>query len=168
MSYGNILKIVLRRAPLCDLFPADFFLGKILILRYNLPMDRMRILKSLIFLMFFIFLVDLAAKEFYFYFTFWWFDVIMHFLSGAWVGFFFTYVFSRKNNLPLSVLKVILWVLIVGILWEFFEVYTQNYLTGSPFNTFDTVSDIFLDLLGGFSAIYFSMKKSTPIEKNTV
>src|SRR3989344_3578880 len=84
-------------------------------------MNRKRILKHLVFLMFFLFILNLIAQEFYWYFTIWYFDIIMHFLSGFWVGLFFLYVFYNENLFLKQILTVILGVLLIGVLWEAFE-----------------------------------------------
>src|SRR3989344_4845711 len=78
--------------------------------------------------MFFLFLTDFIARELYWYYSISWFDIVMHFLSGLWVGLFFIYVFYVRKQVLRPLFHVILFVLFIGILYEIFEIYTQNYM----------------------------------------
>lgn len=122
-------------------------------------MDRENLLKHLIFLMFFIFLAHLLAEQFYWYYSIAWFDMFMHFLGGVWLGLFFFYVFSRNKQIVPFALKIIFFILMVGILWEVFQFFTKNYIGGDPFDSMDTLSDIFFDLLGGLCVILYIWEK---------
>ena len=132
-------------------------------------MDRKKLLRHLVFLMFFIFLADILAKQFYWYFSIWYFDILMHFLGGIWLGLFFLWFFSIKNLSSLKwllnfdgfqfVYQTVLFVLFIGVLWEFFEFYTINYISQESFNVSDTISDIFFDLAGAFTAIFYFLRK---------
>ncbi|KKR41682.1 MAG: hypothetical protein UU10_C0029G0006 [Parcubacteria group bacterium GW2011_GWF1_40_6] len=141
-------------------------------------MDRKKLIKHLVFLMFFIFIADIIAQKLHWYFSIWWFDMVMHFLGGFWVGLFFIWFFSIKD-LPIFqlslekadfklIMKTILFVLSFGILWEFFEIFTHNYIAHDPFNILDTTSDIFFDLAGGVSAILYYLKNIIPVGENKV
>jgi hypothetical protein len=141
-------------------------------------MDREKLLKHLVFLMFFIFIADIIAQKLHWYFSIWYFDMLMHFGGGFWVGLFFIWFFSIKD-LPFFrlsfekidfklILKILLFVLFFGILWEFFEIYSHNYIGGDPFNTLDTLSDVFFDLSGGLFAMFYYLKRSSSIKENKV
>lgn len=130
-------------------------------------MNRKKLLQHLVFLMFFIFITDLLAKGFYWYYSISWFDMLMHFLGGFWVGLFFLYVFYDKNQFSKKLLAVILGVLLIGVLWEVFEFFL-NVIAHDTFSIADTLSDIFFDLVGGFLAIFFYFKKIMPVASNTV
>jgi len=123
-------------------------------------MDSKRLLKHLVYLMFFIFIANLLAIKFHWYSLIWYFDIVMHILGGFWVGMFFLYVFKRKDFKPVDAhlfFKVFLASLVIGILWEFYEFYIYQHISQIPFNQFDTLTDIFFDLLGSsFAFLYFS------------
>lgn len=121
-------------------------------------MNREKLLKHLVSLMFFVFLLDFLAKQFHWYFSVWYFDMLMHFLGGFWVALFFLYVFYDRNPFLKKLLVVILGVLFIGILWEFFEIYL-NVISGEFFSISDTLSDIFFDLSGGLCAILYIWKR---------
>ncbi len=123
-------------------------------------MDRKGFLKHLIFLMFFVFLVNFFAFKFYWYSLIWYLDIIMHFLGGFWVGLFFIYVFSiKKPTISISslFLKVFLATLIIGVLWEIYE-FSLHVISATSFDFRDTISDIFFDLLGSVISIFYFLK----------
>ncbi|MEO5635005.1 MAG: hypothetical protein ABIR14_00225 [Candidatus Paceibacterota bacterium] len=81
----------------------------------------------------------------------------------------------KKEIGPKNIIYVVLCVLVVGGLWEFFEYFTFNSIGQDAFNLLDTISDIFFDLSGGtFAILYFLKKfhknpeKIMPINFNTV
>lgn len=124
-------------------------------------MDRKRLLKHLVFLMFFLFLANTVAIKLNWYSLIWYFDIIMHILSGLWVGMFFLYVFERKESRPLDVamfLKVFFATLVIGLLWEVYEFYLYQYLSQIPFDSVDTVADLFNDVLGSSIAFFYFSK----------
>jgi len=119
-------------------------------------MAKKKLLLSIIFLMLFMFIVDLLAHKFYLFYTLWWFDIPMHFLGGFWVGLFFIYVFFRKDSLFKSYWKVIFCAFLIGILWELFEVFAHQHIAKIPFDAWDTSFDLLLDIFGsGVALIYF-------------
>ncbi len=97
------------------------------------------------------------GNEFFLYWKFWWFDIVMHFLGGLWVGLsaLWFYSFSgffedvRKDK-PFIFLLSFLSVLVVGLGWEVFEFlieidFSNNYIS-------DTSLDLIMDILGGITA----------------
>lgn len=96
-------------------------------------------------------------------------DMLMHFGGGVLVASLF-FVFLEIRPLPIKVpenkltflLFAVSFAALIGVFWEFYE-----YLTGLLLNlTFpemdlaDTLSDLFFDIAGGFSAtlLYFLKK----------
>lgn len=131
-------------------------------------MDRKRLFIHVVVLMFLMFLAFNLESKFHWYYSIWYFDMPMHFFGGVWLGLFFIYIFPFSNPLFKSILKVILWVFLIGILWELFELYTNNYVGHDSFNTLDTISDLCFDLAGGFSALFYIVKSIMPIENTGV
>ena len=137
-------------------------------------MDKKKFLIRLIFLIFFIFLLNYLAMKFYWYSSIWYFDMPMHFLGGLFLGLSIIWILSYKNlSLELSlklIFKILLGVLVIGVSWEIFEILFNNIIAQMPFNTLDTISDIFFDLAGGTFAIFFFYLKNgiILITKNTV
>lgn len=122
-------------------------------------MDRKDLLKRLAYLVFFIFLVNFFANKFYWYYSIWYFDMIMHFLGGFWLGLVYLYFFSPRGSFSKSILQASLFVLLLGLGWEVFEFLVNNYIAQNPFDIIDTTSDIFFDLAGGVLAILYCFKK---------
>lgn len=122
-------------------------------------MNRKRLAKYLVLLIFFILILNFLAGKFYWYSLIWYFDMIMHFLGGFWVGFLALYFFSPKMLSSRSIAIVLFSVLLVGVGWEVFEFIFYNYIATNSFNVLDSLSDIFFDLAGGVFSIIFSLKR---------
>ena len=99
-------------------------------------------------------LVPLAALHFtglalYLYWYFFWFDMVTHFMGGMWAGIFL--LWSRaQTGYPPNLLFVVGGALLIGIVWEIFEVAAglpreANYV-------FDTSLDLLMDVLGSLFA----------------
>lgn len=141
-------------------------------------MNRNRLLKHLVLLMFFILALHYTGTYFYWDYTTRWFDMVLHFLGGFWEGMLFVWFFSIKNlpllkpsldpNDPHLTDKAIFYVLLIGFLWELFEFYANNYIGGYPFDIIDTFSDLVLDLLGGVLSLFYFLKIIMPISLNKV
>ena len=128
-------------------------------------MDRKKLSIRVGSLVIFIFIVNYLAMKFYWYSSVWWFDMPMHFLGGLWLGLAFVWFFFNKEFNWKLILKIILGVLLIGILWEIFEVILNNYTTQLPFNTLDTLSDIFFDLAGGTFAVLYFLKRTIMLKE---
>ena len=122
-------------------------------------MDSKKLAKRLIYLIFFIFVVNFLANKFYWYSAIWYFDMMMHFLGGFWVGLVYVYLFPPRDSLRNTIWKGLLFVLCIGIGWEVFEIIVNDIVAKNPFDYLDTASDIFFDLSGGLCAILYTWKK---------
>lgn len=101
----------------------------------------------------------------YWYWTYLWLDMPMHFLGGFWTAMAFIYlIFAYQfpisketfNQKFLSFLIVILsFVALIGIFWEFYEFLNDFFLSSKAYaqimqqGAADTIADLFFDLLGG-------------------
>ncbi len=122
--------------------------------------------------MVFIALAYVLIGKFHWDYTIWWIDMPMHFFGGFWQAMFFIWFFSIKNftffQVPINkidtqlIVKAVLFVLLIGILWEIFEVLVHNYVPHNTFSILDTTSDIFFDVAGGIAAILYALRKSYP------
>ncbi len=83
----------------------------------------------------------------------------MHFLGGFWVALLSAYLFSLQNTRATNVARIIFSVLVIGILWEFFEIGVNEYVARNPFNALDTFSDIAYDLAGGIMGLLYYSKR---------
>lgn len=110
-----------------------------------------------------------VATIYFWYWRFFWFDILMHFLGGLWVALMFFWLLQIVNKSSLeiktvkkSVLAAVLCAFMVGIFWEIFEnvsgvafVLHQNYV-------FDTLKDLGMDMLGGFCAGLYAYQVLKP------
>jgi hypothetical protein len=131
-------------------------------------MDRKKLLTRIIFLIFFIFLINYLAQEFYWYSSIWYFDMPMHFLGGFWLGLVSLYLFPSEDRSWKYIFKVFFTVLLIGIGWEIFEILIDKFITFNNFNSLDTLSDLFFDLAGGLSAVFYFFRRTMSILENTV
>jgi hypothetical protein len=106
--------------------------------------------------------------EFHWYSSIWYFDMLMHFLGGIWLGFACIYIFPLKDNSLKPILKIFFIVLLIGAGWEAFEILVNKYTVQDSFNFFDTISDILFDISGGLFAVFYSFKKIVFTVQNAV
>jgi uncharacterized membrane protein YjdF len=106
----------------------------------------------------FIFFLNFIAGKLYWYSSIWWFDILMHFLGGFWLGLVFLWVFYKDlNNENLkrdTFIKIILSVLFIGFGWEIYEIIVNDIFAKNTFDLFDTSLDMVCDLTGGVTAYY--------------
>ena len=122
-------------------------------------MEKKKLSKRLVYLIFFILLANFLANRFFWYYSIWYFDMIMHFLGGFWIGLASVYLFSHKNSFQKLVFKILSVVFLIGVGWEIFEIIVNNITTQTSFDYLDTISDIFFDLSGGALAIFYFYKR---------
>ncbi len=114
-------------------------------------------------LIFFIWLIHTLANAFYWYSAIWWFDIPMHIMGGMFLALTAGALFF-KALLPLSfrerLVTILLFVLIVGLSWELFEYFVQNFIKGDQLASLpDSVKDMMMDLFGGIVASYFVFRQ---------
>jgi CDP-diglyceride synthetase len=124
-----------------------------------LIINKRKLLIRLTSLVFFIFVINTLANKFYWYSSIWYFDMPMHFLGGFWLALVLIYLFPLSDSSFKSIYKIILGVLFIGVLWELFELFFKNYVAQNPFNGLDALSDIFFDLAGGFTGVFYFFKR---------
>lgn len=153
-SYGNKKKIALiDNSVYCKVDRVFYFV----VLIYNIYIMKRKSLFLLLSLcVFFIFSLNFAASKLYWYSSIWWFDVLMHFLGGFWLGLVFLWLIykdlDKKNLAKDNFIKIVLGVLFVGFGWEIYEIVVNDLLAKNTFDLFDTSTDMIADLMGGISA----------------
>jgi hypothetical protein len=122
--------------------------------------DRKRFFSRIAVLVIITFVLNTLSHWFKWYFTLWFFDMFMHFLSGFWLGLLLIW-FLRTNeeNMCRNMILTMVAILIIGISWEVYEFIVINHWAGYPFNFLDTTSDVFFDISGGLLATYYYMRK---------
>ena len=116
----------------------------------------------------------LATLNFW-YWTFPWLDIPMHFVGGFWVAITLVYLDSRFNlslfkekNFFLNLLIIVSFVALIGVFWEFFEFIYDFFSNGDTYaNSIeglkvaqqglkDTIGDLFFDLVGGTVFVFLN------------
>jgi len=131
-------------------------------------MDSKKFLVRTFLLVLLIFILNCLAMKFYWYSSIWYFDMIMHFLGGCWVGLAIIWFFHVEDISLKLIFKIILGVLLIGFFWEVFEVIIDEIFSKNSFNILDTISDIFFDLSGGCLAVLYFIKKIMSNRENTI
>lgn len=85
------------------------------------------------------------------YYASFWADIITHTIAGALVGGIALYLASwfKKKTEP-SLVSLLLFVLIVGVLWEVFEVMNQLVVVSDEGYVLDTIGDLYFDIFGAY------------------
>ena len=119
----------------------------------------MKLLISILVASVLILVFDVLASILYLYWTIWWFDIFMHTFGGLIIGLCILWILqklSTKVPLYLYIWLVVLGVLVVGMGWELFEVFTG--ITDISKDLIDTIQDLICDTLGGLIAFWLSRK----------
>lgn len=108
--------------------------------------------------------LNYLAEVFYFHWTLWWYDIILHHLGGACAGtaflyFYFDFFKLSKFDKIKAVKLTFLFVLFIGVAWEIYELlHHDTSLADGVYYYRDTISDLIADSVGGFFAVIFSFK----------
>lgn len=102
------------------------------------------------------------------YWHFWWLDIVVHFLGGFFIGGFIIWLLFRGLNWREYVTQktkifftALFAALIVGGLWEVFEIFIGATSPSYSYFMSDTFSDFGADIAGALSAfiIFFWLKE---------
>lgn len=125
---------------------------------------KSRLLWRAVFLLVLVYVLNYIANVFYYHWTDWWYDVILHFLGGACAGtgFLFLYfIFLKISNFEkIKAIKLtFFFVFLVGFVWEIYELKSgaTSFFDGIIYVR-DTLSDLIIDCCGGFFATLYSFK----------
>jgi len=95
-----------------------------------------------------------------------WLDKPMHFLGGFFtglIGIYFLFLFSKqKISFPRVLFTSFLVAIIIGGLWEIFELNSETILKmrlTEKITSADTRSDLFFDILGSFFGAFLTPQK---------
>ncbi len=81
------------------------------------------------------------ALEFYWYWTYWWLDIVMHITGGVVIGLLVAHYVSPRF------VRIVALTLLVGVLWEVFE-YVLGISRVEPNFHFDSTLDLVMDVVG--------------------
>ena len=126
--------------------------------------------KILVSFLLFLFASQIISLIFSLYWKAPWLDNIMHFWGGAvvamgmiWWTFYSAKISASAKNLPKFYTAIIIlgFTALVGVFWEFYELIVDMLITKNNYislfqqgGLLDTLKDLFLDLLGGLTAVW--------------
>lgn len=118
-------------------------------------MIQTRLFKNTFILLVVVGVLNFLAVYLYLYWTVWWFDMLVHFSAGmcvAMAGILLYFFYHSKNipSIPDSIKVAVLSVLLVGVLWEIYElcIGVASFSDGLGY-FMDTGSDLLMDISGG-------------------
>lgn len=116
-------------------------------------------------------IVSFLAIKLRLYDIFWWFDRPMHFYGGYVSALLIIAIlFRAKVSFSSKKFAVILFagVFLVGLGWEFFELFVENNTGADLVSMRDSIEDLIFDMSGSVLAYYFyfiDQKQETKISK---
>ena len=121
-------------------------------------MTDSKLFKSFLIILFGVGIMEVITIKLYLFLTIFWFDMIMHFSGGFLVSMFFLWLLTW-NNKQVSYGKILLWgvasAVVVGILWEGFELYFGMTSLSSPLYIQDNGMDVIMDTAGGLVSVWY-------------
>lgn len=132
----------------------------------NLSSNKI-LIKPLLFIVVLIGVLNFIAIKFYLFWTTTWFDMIMHFLGGFFIAMLAIFLFGSLSRLKSTYLRNLflglIAVLVIGTLWEVFELLAKA-TDMADFGYFsDTGMDYVMDLFGGLVAVWFIEHKKRDV-----
>mgnify|MGYP001570711607 FL=1 len=85
--------------------------------------------------------------------------MFMHFVGGFWFGLLFIFLTHKYISLNINLKKLLLFVLILGIGFEIYEIIIDRLITLKGLDYVDSLSDLFFDLLGGLISYFYYYKR---------
>ena len=110
-------------------------------------------------------ILHLAAVNFYFYWTVWWYDIFMHVLGG-FIGalIFVSFLPEAHQTKPIVFFVSVFAAIFIGIVWELYELTIGVTFTDEGKYLYDTFTDILDDIVGGLIAYLVLYPKTKQIE----
>jgi hypothetical protein len=99
------------------------------------------------------------------YWTFYWYDIMMHFLGGFWVALLAYWFMYYSGYIPKPISKKYLFVylitgtLVIGALWEVFEYLLSATDVLAAAYAEDTILDFIMDTIGAIVAYFLVLNK---------
>lgn len=126
--------------------------------------------KTIASLLLIILLVHILALINYWYWTYQWLDIPMHFLGGFWAAMAIIFLISNfqfpiqkeflNQNFLRFTIVILSFVIFIGVFLEFVEFLYDIFISSRGYSGFlqlgaaDTIADLFFDLLGAFVFIF--------------
>ncbi|MFZ2521899.1 MAG: hypothetical protein WAX44_02500 [Minisyncoccia bacterium] len=129
-----------------------------------MSMLKSKLLRQTVALLAIIGVLYFFAEIFYLHWTVWWYDVMLHSLSGvcagmAYVFFSSQYFWSLTEDNNKTIFLGLVFVFVVGVLWEVYEIkFDHTSFKDGIYYIRDTISDLIADVSGGFFGITYGLR----------
>lgn len=132
---------------------------------YNNKIYTKKVLRTAAFSIWGLFILSFLAIHFNIYYTFPWFDMLMHFLGGM-IAALVLYVILARFDLRYYrtaasfFIAIVVMTFLVGLFWEVAEYVVNYYLPTYAFDPIDTTIDLVADTCGAaLSAAFIFIRK---------
>jgi uncharacterized membrane protein len=111
--------------------------------------------------------IHAAGSYFSWYWTYSWFDSVVHILAGLWASSVFLWLASYLNQIDSlkeyrvkSFLIALVSAALIGVIWELLENFWQLAVIDAPNYKLNTALDLVSDIIGGVLAYLYFTKKT--------
>ena len=126
-------------------------------------MKRYRLLLIILVLGIVIALLHALALEYFLYWQYGWFDILMHFLGGLIISLFALWGYLRFSDHGMSkgllLFDVILFTFIICLFWESFELMFKLSVTDPVSYFIDTVGDFAMNTIGALVGYFLVVEQ---------
>ncbi len=119
-------------------------------------MIKTKLFKRALLLLFIIGILNWIGDTLYLFNSIWWYDIMLHLLSGTLIGISVFIVFDafslfKKYSKRKLICMAVLFAFAIGIIWECYELYFGiTFLSDGAAYVFDTAKDLTDDVVGAF------------------
>ena len=100
----------------------------------------------------------------HYYWAIWWYDIIMHFLGGFLTILILLWIDRwRGTALTGTFTQIFLWIMVVGLAWEIYELFFGLTFIDARGYRFDTVLDLIMNTIGASIAYFLFRTKGAPM-----
>lgn len=111
-------------------------------------------------------ILHILGSYYSWYWTYPWFDIVVHIISGLWVALVCLWLATRLGEINSlkeykikSFLIAAISALLIGVVWELFENIAQITSTNVNGYGLDTAFDLISDVIGGILAYLYFIKR---------
>lgn len=116
--------------------------------------------------------LHVIGSYFSWYWVYPWFDILVHIFSGLWVGLVMLWlalslgeINSMREYMIKSLLIAVISALLVGVVWELVENFSQVVFVNASGYAFDTILDLLNDVIGGLLAFLYFVRRRRCLDK---
>ena len=94
-----------------------------------------------------------------YYWAIWWYDIMMHFLGGCLVALILLWLDRWRGTTLITIfVHAFLWIMVVGLAWEIYELSFGLTFVAANGYLFDTILDLIMNTIGA-TTVYFIFQR---------